>query len=60
MPTSEQAVLAQARLRAIYRKENVAIACAKALEDMAALKQRLNGDEYQEALEKLLEEYSKP
>ena len=54
MPTTEQAVLAQARLRAIHRKENVVIACAKALADVDALKQRLSGDEYQEALEKLL------
>lgn len=60
MPTTEEAVYAAARLRASCRGENEAMAAVKALEAVAILKETLSGDKYQEALEKLYLEYSKP
>jgi hypothetical protein len=58
MPTTEESIIAAARLRAANRGENEAIAAASALEILAALKKSLSGDKYQEALEKLYLEYS--
>ncbi|MBV7523438.1 hypothetical protein D3C81_2047750 [compost metagenome] len=58
MPTTEESIIAAARLRAAYRGENEAMAAASALEIIAALKKSLSGDKYQEALEKLYLEYS--
>ncbi|PVZ56625.1 hypothetical protein C9422_18695 [Pseudomonas sp. B1(2018)] len=59
MSPTEEAVLAQARLRAMSRGESEAMAVIHAQSAVDALKESLKGDEYQEALERLLEEYSK-
>jgi hypothetical protein len=58
MPTTEESIIAAARLRAAYRGENEAMAAASALEALAVLKKTLKGDKYQEALERLFLEYS--
>jgi hypothetical protein len=58
MPTTEEAIIAAARLRAANRGENEVMAAASALEVVEALKKSLTGDKYQEALEKLYLEYS--
>ena len=58
MPTTEESIIAAARLRAAYRGENEAMAAASALEALAVLKKTLTGDKYQEALERLYLEYS--
>lgn len=58
MPTTEESIIAAARLRAAYRGENEAMAAASALEALAVLKKSLTGEKYQEALERLFLEYS--
>ncbi|UVL00629.1 hypothetical protein [Pseudomonas sp. B21-048] len=58
MPTTEESIIAAARLRAAYRGESEAMAAASALEVLAVLKKTLKGDKYQEALERLYLEYS--
>lgn len=40
MPTTEESIIAAARLRAAYRGENEALAAASALEALAVLKKR--------------------
>jgi hypothetical protein len=58
MPTTEESIIAAARLRAAYRGENEAMAATAALEALAVLKKSLTGEKYQEALERLFLEYS--
>lgn len=58
MPTTEESIIAAARLRAANRGENEAMAAASALEALAVLKKSLTGEKYQEALERLFLEYS--
>lgn len=60
MRITEDDVLAQARLGAIYRGENEVMAAATALEAIDALKVALRGAEYQAALEKLYAQYTAP
>jgi len=59
MSATEEAVLGQARMRAIYRGENEVMATTQALDAIAKLRESLQGDEYQQALDRLLAEYSK-
>lgn len=58
MQTTEDAIIAAARLRAASRGDNEALAAASALEVVEALKKSLTGDKYQEALERLYLEYT--
>ncbi len=58
MSTTEEAIIAAARMRAASRGENEAMAAASALDVLSALKKSLTGDKYQEALEKLYLEYT--
>jgi hypothetical protein len=58
MPTTEEAIIAAARLRAANRGENEVMAAASALEVVEALKKYLSGVKYQEALERLYLEYT--
>ncbi|APC14858.1 hypothetical protein BLL42_03635 [Pseudomonas frederiksbergensis] len=58
MPTTEDSIIAAARLRAAHRGEKEVLAAASALEAMEALKKSLTGDKYQEALERLYLEYA--
>ncbi|MHB2059793.1 hypothetical protein [Pseudomonas monsensis] len=59
MRITEESVLEQSRLRAMYRGENEVMAAASALEALNAIKESLKGDEYQAALENLYAEYTK-
>lgn len=58
MRKTEESIIAAARLRAVYRGENEAMAAASALETLAVLKKSLTGDKYEEALERLYLEYT--